>query len=94
MWQKGLEVQFREAVCHKIDPKKKKVYCRSTQDTNLGGKHGEFSVDYDYLIIAMGAQSNTFNTPGVEQYAHFLKVSLFLNSSLVERYGMEQMHIN
>lgn len=94
MWQKGLEVQFREAVCHKIDPKKKKVYCRSTQDTNLGGKHGEFSVDYDYLIIAMGAQSNTFNTPGVEQYAHFLKVSLFLNSSLVERYVMEQMHIN
>ncbi|CAB4274364.1 unnamed protein product [Prunus armeniaca] len=71
--KKGLEVQFREAVCHKIDPKNKKVHCRSSQDTNLGGKHGEFSVDYDYLIIAMGAQSNTFNTPGVEQYAHFLK---------------------
>ena len=69
-----MDVQFREAVCYKIDAEKKKVYCRSTQDTNLGGKE-EFSVDYDYLIIAMGAKSNTFNTPGVEEHAHFLKVT-------------------
>lgn len=74
--QKGLDVQFREAGCYKIDPQNKKVYCR-TQDNNSGGKN-EFSVDYDYLIIAMGAKANTFNTPGVEQHAHFLKVSIFI----------------
>ncbi|KAF3443830.1 hypothetical protein FNV43_RR13520 [Rhamnella rubrinervis] len=70
--KKGLDVNFREAVCYKIDADKKKVFCRSSQETNLGGKE-EFSIDYDYLIIAMGAKSNTFNTPGVEEHAHFLK---------------------
>lgn len=74
--QKGLNIEFREAECYKIDAEKKKVFCRSSQDTNLGGRE-EFSVDYDYLIIAMGAKSNTFNTPGVEENAHFLKVFYF-----------------
>ncbi|CAN6571713.1 unnamed protein product [Malus baccata var. baccata] len=71
--KKGLDVEFREAECYRIDPKNKKVLCRSTQHSNLGLKEAEFSVDYDYLIVAMGAKTNTFNTPGVEQYAHFLK---------------------
>lgn len=75
MVQKGLDVKFREAVCYKIDAENKKVLCRSSQETNLGGKE-EFSIDYDYLIIAMGAKANTFNTPGVEEHAHFLKVHL------------------
>lgn len=75
IWQKGLDVEFREAECYRIDPKNKKVLCRSTQHSNLGLKEAEFSVDYDYLIVAMGAKTNTFNTPGVEQYAHFLKVT-------------------
>ncbi|PON81927.1 Parvalbumin [Trema orientale] len=70
--KKNVDVQFREAVCFKIDAGNKKVYCRSSQDTNLGGKE-EFGIDYDYLIVAMGAKSNTFNTPGVEENAHFLK---------------------
>ncbi|CAK9314800.1 unnamed protein product [Citrullus colocynthis] len=70
--KKGLNIEFREAECYKIDAEKKKVFCRSSQDTNLGGRE-EFSVDYDYLIIAMGAKPNTFNTPGVEENAHFLK---------------------
>ncbi|KAK3017943.1 hypothetical protein RJ639_005222 [Escallonia herrerae] len=70
--KKGLDVQFREAECFKIDADNKKVYCRSSQDTNLGGKE-EFAVDYDYLVVAMGARANTFNTPGVVENAHFLK---------------------
>ncbi|XP_057964751.1 external alternative NAD(P)H-ubiquinone oxidoreductase B3, mitochondrial-like [Malania oleifera] len=70
--KKSLSVHFREAECYKIDPEKKKVYCRSTQDRDLDGKK-EFSVDYDYLVVAMGARANTFNTPGVVENAHFLK---------------------
>ncbi|KAL7216094.1 hypothetical protein ACSBR1_028104 [Camellia fascicularis] len=70
--KKPFDVQLREAECLKIDAVNKKVYCRSTQDTNLGGEV-EFTVDYDYLVIAMGARSNTFNTPGVEENCHFLK---------------------
>lgn len=73
-WQKGMQILFREAECYKIDPQKKIVYCRSQQDTNLDGKE-EFIVDYDYLIIAMGARANTFNTPGVVENCHFLKVN-------------------
>lgn len=73
LWQNGLDFQFREAECYKIDTDKKQVYCRSTQESNLGGKE-EFAVDYDYLVVAMGARSNTFNTPGVVENAHFLKV--------------------
>jgi NADH:ubiquinone reductase (non-electrogenic) len=33
----------------------------------------EFTVDYDYLVVGVGAVSNTFNTKGVEEYCHFLK---------------------
>jgi hypothetical protein len=31
-------------------------------------------VDYDYLIVSVGARPNTFNTPGVTENCHFLKV--------------------
>lgn len=30
-------------------------------------------MDYDILVIAVGAKPNTFNTPGVEEHAFFLK---------------------
>ncbi|EXB62305.1 External NADH-ubiquinone oxidoreductase 1 [Morus notabilis] len=63
--KKGIDVQFREAVCYKIDADNKKVYCRSSQDKNLGGKE-EFSLDYDYLIIGMGARQTLSTPPGVE----------------------------
>ncbi|KAK6157211.1 hypothetical protein DH2020_011459 [Rehmannia glutinosa] len=70
--KKKFDVDFKEAECYKIDTENRKVYCRSTKQNNLGGVE-EFTVDYDYLVIAMGARSNTFNTPGVVEHAHFLK---------------------
>ncbi|XP_059659773.1 external alternative NAD(P)H-ubiquinone oxidoreductase B2, mitochondrial-like [Cornus florida] len=70
--KKDLDICYWEAECFKIDAKNKKVYCRSNQGNNLNGNE-EFVVDYDYLVIAMGARSNTFNTPGVEENCHFLK---------------------
>ena len=30
-------------------------------------------MNYDVLIVAIGSENNTFNTPGVEEYAHRLK---------------------
>lgn len=33
----------------------------------------EFEVDYDKLVIGVGARNNTFGIPGVEEHAHFLK---------------------
>ncbi|XP_009761589.1 external alternative NAD(P)H-ubiquinone oxidoreductase B1, mitochondrial-like [Nicotiana sylvestris] len=66
------EIQFCEAQCLKIDPENNKVFCRSGINDNLVG-HNDFSLQYDYLIIAVGAQVNTFNTPGVMEHCHFLK---------------------
>ncbi|KAG7553016.1 FAD/NAD(P)-binding domain [Arabidopsis thaliana x Arabidopsis arenosa] len=70
--KKNVDTSYLEAECFKIDPASKKVYCRSKQGLSSNGKK-EFSVDYDYLVIATGAQSNTFNIPGVEENCHFLK---------------------
>ncbi|XP_048232553.1 external alternative NAD(P)H-ubiquinone oxidoreductase B4, mitochondrial isoform X2 [Ricinus communis] len=70
--KKPFKVEFKEAECYKIDPVNKKIHCRSRHAKNLGGTE-EFTMDYDLLVVAMGASSNTFNTPGVLEYAHFLK---------------------
>ncbi|KAI3833340.1 hypothetical protein MKX03_028892 [Papaver bracteatum] len=70
--KKDGDYSFWEAECFKIDGKNKKVHCRPVQRESLEGKE-EFIVDYDYLVVAMGARSNTFNTPGVEENCHFLK---------------------
>ncbi|XP_052182986.1 external alternative NAD(P)H-ubiquinone oxidoreductase B2, mitochondrial-like [Diospyros lotus] len=70
--KKEVDIRYSEAECIKIDAQNKKVYCRSNQGTNLNGDE-EFVVDYDYLVIAMGARANTFNTPGVVENCHFLK---------------------
>ena len=32
-----------------------------------------FDLSYDRLVLAVGCYSQTFNTPGVREYAHFLK---------------------
>lgn len=69
--QKKIGFQFTEAECLKIDPKGKKIYCRS----KLEDGEKEFVVDYDYLVISVGASVNTFNTPGVMEHCHFLKVT-------------------
>lgn len=66
------EVQFFEAECVKIDASNNKILCRSNIESNLVG-NDEFFLDYDYLVIAIGAQVNTFNTPGVVENCHFLK---------------------
>ena len=52
---------------------KKAVHCRSAVGTNLDG-NGDFEVDYDYLVVALGSTVNTFNTPGVMEHCYFLKV--------------------
>lgn len=66
------EIQFWEAECLKIDAANKKVFCQSNFEYDpMGNK--EFSLEYDYLVIAVGAQVNTFNTPGVLENCHFLK---------------------
>ncbi|XP_074589204.1 external alternative NAD(P)H-ubiquinone oxidoreductase B3, mitochondrial-like [Curcuma longa] len=70
--KKDGQIKFWEAECFKIDPDTKKLHCRTNIGTNLEG-NGEFIVDYDYLVITVGARASTFNTPGVVEHCHFLK---------------------
>ncbi|CAI9087620.1 OLC1v1021736C2 [Oldenlandia corymbosa var. corymbosa] len=70
--KKKVEIHYSEAECIKIDAQNKKVYCLSNDKTNLKGRE-EFAVDFDYLVIAVGARPNTFNIPGVEENTLFLK---------------------
>ncbi|KAK8955082.1 hypothetical protein KSP39_PZI001927 [Platanthera zijinensis] len=72
MKKKTGPVSFSEAECYKIDHANQKILCRSDIGTNMDG-NGEFELDYDYLVVALGARSNTFNTPGVPEHCHFLK---------------------
>nr|CAB3471213.1 unnamed protein product [Digitaria exilis] len=52
--KKSKDVSFYEAECFKIDSSKKTVHCRSAVGTNLDG-NGDFMLDYDYLVVALGA---------------------------------------
>jgi len=61
------ELSFFHAWSQKLDQNNRRVVCKGV------GNNEEFTVDYDILVIAVGAVSNTFNVPGVEQYAYFLK---------------------
>ncbi|CAN0914850.1 External alternative NAD(P)H-ubiquinone oxidoreductase B4, mitochondrial, partial [Linum grandiflorum] len=92
---KPYNVDFEEAECYKIDPVNKKVYCRSSKAQNVGGGEKEFELDYDVLVIAMGARVNTFNTPGVEEHAHFLKEvddAQKLRRSIIDCYERASLH--
>ena len=51
-----------------IDTTKRVVTCRCVFDESL-----IHEVPYDRLVIGIGALSNTFNVPGVEKHAFFLK---------------------
>ncbi|KAI5656956.1 hypothetical protein M9H77_25749 [Catharanthus roseus] len=70
--KKNVHINYCEAECVRIDAENKKVYCRSNLDNTLDGIE-EFVVDFDYLVISVGARSNTFNIPGVEENTLFLK---------------------
>ena len=66
------DVKFVESECTKIDGANKKVICRDTSALTCKGKE-QFELEYDYLVVAVGATSNTFGTKGVEENCHFLK---------------------
>jgi hypothetical protein len=57
------------------------VHCFSAVGTNLDG-NGDFEVDYDYVVVSLRANVNTFNTPGVMEHCHFLKVKSLTSLSV------------
>ena len=64
-------VRFHEAQCVDVDIEKQQIKCRDI--SGITSSNPEFTLDYDFLVVGIGARNNTFNTPGVEQHCHFLK---------------------
>jgi NADH:ubiquinone reductase (non-electrogenic) len=58
---------FVQARCIHIDPAVKTLHCTNVVDQR------DFSLNYDLLIVAVGAVNNTFDIPGVHEFAFFLK---------------------
>ena len=68
---KNASVDFLEAECVGIDHTHKHVKCEDK--SAIVGEVSEWDLPYDILVVAVGAGSNTWGTPGVEKYCHFLK---------------------
>ena len=63
---------YKCAKVQRIDTDKKELTLKSVlvEDENV---LPTFTMSYDKLVIGVGAVTNTFNIPGVEEYAYFLK---------------------
>jgi NADH:ubiquinone reductase (non-electrogenic) len=68
---KATPIAFLEAECVGIDHTHKHIQCEDR--SAIVGEVSKWDVPYDLLVIAVGAKSNTFGTPGVEEHCHFLK---------------------
>lgn len=77
----GPRIKFIEARCVNIDLQSKVITC-NIKDGNCASSRvvkdsartrPMFDLNYDILIVAIGSENNTFNTPGVKEHAHFLK---------------------
>lgn len=71
--------QKYQANVFSVDFTSKTIHCKSaigSQRSGLSQKEmetSEFEVQYDKLILAPGCETNTFGTPGVKEYALFMK---------------------
>ena len=62
-----------EATATEIDPEKKIVTCESVVCDGNSCDIEDFQIEYDRLVVTVGAQTNTFGIPGVREYCCFLK---------------------
>ncbi|KAK5938336.1 NADH:ubiquinone oxidoreductase [Knufia obscura] len=68
---KKAAVKYYEAEATKIDYKNKKVTIRD--DSDVKGDNMETQVDFDMLVVGVGAENATFGIPGVREHSCFLK---------------------
>ncbi len=60
-------IRYHQAQCVGVDAKNNTIQCRGVfKDT-------PFDVEYDMLVVGVGAVSSTFGIEGVEEHAFFLK---------------------
>mmetsp|Transcript_11414 Transcript_11414/g.17163 ORF Transcript_11414/g.17163 Transcript_11414/m.17163 type:complete len:640 (-) Transcript_11414:60-1979(-) len=67
------KVNYLEATATEIDPKSRKVMCESVVCEGNSCEIDDFEIEYDRLIVGVGAQTNTFGIAGVRDHCCFLK---------------------
>lgn len=60
-------VHYLQSSAESIDRENRTVACRFADGQT------DFQVPYDYLVLSVGARTNTFRVPGVEEHTLFLK---------------------
>jgi NADH dehydrogenase len=69
-------VRFKKQSVERIDPDRNVVYTEVTvgTDPTTGKKVTEqATLEYDFLVLAPGAATNTFNVPGADEHAFFMR---------------------
>jgi NADH:ubiquinone reductase (non-electrogenic) len=61
------DITYYMAKCKSINSANSKIVCKDDDNDN------EFEIEFDYLIIAVGEKTNTFNIEGVKEYALFIR---------------------
>jgi len=67
------KASYLEGTAIEIDPASKTVLSQSVVCEGNSCSIEDFTVEYDKLLITVGAQTNTFGIPGVREYCCFLK---------------------
>ena len=68
---KKAAVKYYEADATKIDYESKKVYI--SDDSEIKGDTSNTVIDFDMLVVGVGAENATFGIPGVREHSCFLK---------------------
>eukprot|EP00897_Mesotaenium_endlicherianum_P003300 jgi/Mesen1/2999/ME000177S02274 len=69
------QAQFIEAECVDLDPGGKVITCTEALG-KLGDAGRQFQLAYDYLVVAVGAEANTFGIPGEVEDAEKIRESI------------------
>eukprot|EP00957_Ditylum_brightwellii_P043852 3325251-Ditylum_brightwellii.AAC.1 len=67
------KAKYVEATASSIDTHTNTITCESVVCEGNSCTINEFELNYDKLVYAVGAQTNTFGIPGVREYCCFLK---------------------
>lgn len=67
------KINYLEATANEIDPVNKKVVCQNIVCEGTSCTIDDFEVEFDRLVVGVGAQTNTFGIPGVRENCCFLK---------------------
>jgi len=63
--------KFFEAECVDVDLENRRVTCADISDVK--GEVSQFTIPYDQLVIAVGADTATFGIPGVKEHSVFMR---------------------